>query len=355
MSSAPTVTSSPFGTLPDGQEVQLFTLKNNAGLQVQITNYGGIITSIKTPDALGDSADIVLGFDKLEPYLKGTPYFGALIGRYGNRIGKAKFTLDGVEYQLPINDGENHLHGGEVGFDKRLWSAETFTTDSSAGVILQLTSADGDQGYPGNLQVKVVYALTDENALTITFEAETDKATPVNLTNHAYFNLAGQGDVLGYQVMLNADAIVAISESLIPTGELMPVAGSPFDFRTPKAIGEDIGQDHPQLARGIGYDHTFVLDPLDKGEMKLAARVVDPTSGRVLEVHTEEPGVQFYSGNFLDGSLSGKGRTYDYRTGFCLEPQHFPDSPNQPAFPATILRPGETYSTRMSYTFSVQS
>lgn len=342
-----------FGKAPDGAPADLFTLTNSNGLVVKITNFGGVITEIHTPDKNGVFADITLGFDCIEPYFKDSPFFGALIGRFGNRIAKGKFTLDGKVFTLDTNNGENHLHGGFIGFDKVLWNATPFETEQSVGVTLQYLSIDGDQGYPGNLNVTVNYELNNNNEILVKYHATTDKATPVNLTQHAYFNLAGKGNVLNHEMMINADRFTAIDAAAIPTGELPSVANTPFDFRSPRRIGERINDGHEQIKNGIGYDHNFVLNKSHNKEYSLAARVYEPTSGRVLEVFTQEPGIQFYSGNYLDGSLTGKGWHYTHRSGFCLEPQHFPDSPNQPQFPNTILRPGEEYTSLMSYKFSV--
>ncbi|MDQ1834587.1 aldose epimerase family protein [Massilia scottii] len=343
-----------FGHLPDGRAATLTTLTNPNGLLVKITDFGGIITEIHAPDRNGALADITLGFDTVAPYVKDSPYFGALIGRYGNRLRDGRFTLDGQVVQLPTNNGPNHLHGGELGFHRVLWRAIPFQEGESVGVTLIYRSPDGEQGYPGTLDVTVVYELTAADELVVAFDAVTDKATPVNLTQHAYFNLAGGGDILGHMLQIDADATTPIDNTLIPTGELAPVAGTAFDFRTPHAIGERIGNDEEQLRHAGGYDHNFVLNKPAPRAMTLAARVHEPVSGRVLELFTEEPGVQFYSGNFLDGTLSGKGRTYGFRSGFCLEPQHFPDSPNQRAFPNTILRPGEEYATVSKYKFLVE-
>lgn len=348
------ITQSPFGHLPDGRAATLTTLTNPNGLVVKITDFGGIITAIHAPDRHGAMADITLGFDTVAPYATESPYFGALIGRYGNRLRDGRFTLDGKVVQLPANDGAHHLHGGQLGFHRVLWRAIPFQEGDSVGLTLIYRSPDGEQGYPGTLDVTVVYELTAGNELVVAFDAVTDKATPVNLTQHAYFNLAGSGDILGHLLHIDAGAFTPIDSTLIPTGELAPVAGTAFDFRTPRAIGERIGNDDEQLRHGSGYDHNFVLDKPAKKAMTLAARVHEPVSGRVLELFTEEPGVQFYSGNFLDGSLTGKGRTYSHRSGLCLEPQHFPDSPNQRAFPNTILRPGEEYATVSRYKFSVE-
>ncbi|RYY73669.1 MAG: galactose mutarotase [Gammaproteobacteria bacterium] len=347
------ISSKSFGKTPEGISAELFTLTNSNGLIVKITNFGGVITEIHTPDKNGVFTDVNLGFDHIEPYYKDSPFFGALIGRFGNRIAKGTFTLDGKRITLDANNGKNHLHGGFAGFDKVLWNASSFETDKSVGLTLKYLSVDGDQGYPGNLQVTVVYELTNDNEILVKYHAVTDKATPVNLTQHAYFNLAGKGDVLNHEILINADRFTAIDAEAIPTGDLPLVENTPFDFRSPHPIGERINDEHEQIKNGIGYDHNFVLNKSGTKEYSLAARVYEPISGRVLEVFTTEPGVQFYSGNYLNGSLSGKGWNYTHRSGFCLEPQHFPDSPNQPQFPNTILRPGEEYTSSMSYKFSV--
>jgi aldose 1-epimerase len=337
-----------FGTLPDGREVHIFTLTNSHGITARIMNYGATVVSLEVPDRDGKTADIVLGRDSLEGYLKASPYFGSIVGRYGNRIAKGKFTLDENEYTLAVNNGENHLHGGLKGFDKRLWTAELLT--GAVGLRLTYVSQDGEEGYPGRLTATVIYELTDKNELKINYTAETDKPTPVNLTHHGYFNLSGQGtgDILGLELMLNADHFTPVDEGLIPTGEICPVADTPWDFTTAKPIGRDIDQ-----VEG-GFDHNFVLRG-EAGEMNPAARLFDPVSGRLMEVQTTEPGIQFYSGNFLDGTITGKdGRIYQKHFGLCLETQHYPDSPNQPGFPSTILRPGETYRTQTIYIFSVK-
>lgn len=352
MNPVPTTSQRLYGRLANGEDVTLVTLRNSNGIEVDVISYGGIITRLIVPDANGRPGDIVLGLDTLEDYVASNPYFGAIIGRYGNRIAGGRFTLDGETYQLDTNDGDNHLHGGLEGFDKKNWDTDTFVTGTSAGVVLSLISPDGDQGYPGTLEARVTYELTDENELDMRFSATTDKPTIVNMTQHSYFNLAGSGDILGHELSINADTFTPVGAGLIPTGELRPVVDGPFDFREAKAIGRDIGADDEQMALGLGYDHNFVLPDHPDDELVLAARVTDPASGRVLDVLTVEPGVQFYSGNFLDGSLEGKGRVYAYRSGFCLEPQHYPDSPNQPDFPSTVLMPGEDYETRIVYRFS---
>jgi len=350
--SLPSVEIHHYGNLPDGAEVTMATLRNTHGIELDVISYGGIITRLLVPDAKGQMGDIVLGLDTLDAYVTSNPYFGALIGRYGNRIANGRFTLDGKTYQLATNDGDNHLHGGLQGFDKKNWGIEPFVTENSAGVILTLVSPDGDQGYPGRLDTRVTYELNNEDELDMRFSATTDKPTIVNLTQHSYFNLAGSGNILGHEMMIGADRFTPVGKGLIPTGELRPVAGTPFDFRQAKPIGRDINSDNEQLKLGLGYDHNFVLKDTSSDELVLAARVTEPTSGRVLEVLTVEPGVQFYSGNFLDGTLQGKGKTYPFRSGLCLEPQHFPNSPNQPGFPSTVLRPGDPYTSRIVYRFS---
>jgi aldose 1-epimerase len=348
------VTHVPFGKTPEGKGVDLYTLTNASGVEVRAMTYGGIITSIKVPDRAGSLGDVVLGFDTLDGYLKDSPYFGAIVGRYGNRIAKGQFTLDGRTYKLAVNNGPNHLHGGVKGFDKAVWTARVVENPAGVGVELKRTSPDGEEGYPGTLNATVTYTLTDKNELIVKYEATTDKATPVNLTQHTYFNLAGSGDILGHELMLNADRYLPVDATLIPTGELAPVAGTPFDFRKPTAIGARITQNDPQLKNGNGYDHNWVLNRTGPG-LQIAARVVEPKSGRTLEVATTQPGVQFYSGNFLDGTIKGKGGTvYSQRSGLCLETQHFPDSPNHPAFPTTTLAPGQIYSTQTVFTFGVR-
>jgi aldose 1-epimerase len=340
----------------DGTPVEIYTLTNANGVEIEAITYGGIIQSLRVPDRSGRFDDIVLGFDTLDGYLADHPFFGAIIGRYGNRIGKAQFTLEGRTYELAANNGPNHLHGGVKGFDKVLWKAEQTKSQAGSGVRFTRTSPDGEEGYPGTLNVRVTYTLTDRNELVVEYHATTDQATPVNLTHHSYFNLAGQatGDILGHALMLNADRYTPVDDTLIPTGELAPVQGTPFDFRQTTPIGARINQDDPQLKYGLGYDHNWVLNRKGEG-MQLAARVHEPRTGRTLEISTTEPGIQFYAGNFLDGKLTGKsGAVYRHRTGFCLETQHFPDSPNQPKFPSTVLKPAATYRTTTVYKFSTR-
>ncbi len=344
-----------FGKTIEGASVYLFTLTNRNGAMAQITNYGAIVVSLSMPDRNGNMGDVVLGYDNLADYIKDKAYFGAIVGRYGNRIAQGKFKLNGVEYTLATNDGENHLHGGVKGFNKVVWNAEEVKNDSSVGVKLTYLSKDGEEGYPGNLYVTVIYTLTNENALRIDYTATTDKPTVVNLTHHSYFNLAGAGvgDILDDVLMINADKFTPVVKGLIPTGELRDVAGTPIDFRTPTVIGARIDQADNQLALGPGYDHNWVLNDWD-GSLRLAVTLFDPKSERFMEVFTTEPGMQFYSGNFLDGSITGKaGKIYKFRSALCLEADHFPDSPNQPNFPSVVLRPGETYTQTTIYKFSV--
>ena len=345
-----TVEKSVYGTMPDGRQVDLYTLTNADGMKVKLTNYGAITVGVEVPDRDGKLADVTLGYETLEGWLKNAAFFGATVGRYANRIAKGKFTLDGKTYTLATNDGENHLHGGLKAFDKVLWGAEPVQTDKAVGVKFTYLSKDGEEGYPGNLSVTAVYSLTADNEFKVEFSATTDKPTVVNLAHHTYWNLAGPaaGDVLGHKVMLNADQYTAVDAGLIPTGELKSVGGTPLDFRQPTAIGARIAQ-----VEG-GYDHNFVLRP-GTGGLTLAARVVEPTTGRVMEVRTDQPGVQFYSGNFLDGSVKGKGGVaYKKHFGFCLETQHYPDSPNQESFPSVVLRPGQTYRHTMVHKFGVE-
>ncbi|NUQ21629.1 MAG: galactose mutarotase [Gemmatimonadaceae bacterium] len=359
-SMAPSITRAPFGSTREGTAVEIFTMTNSHGIEMRATNYGGLIVSLKTPDRSGRFDDITLGYDSLSGYLRDTPYFGAIVGRYGNRIAKGAFTLDGQTYKLAINNGPNALHGGLKGFDKVVWTPSTSQTPHSVTLTLKYTSADMEEGYPGALTSTVSYTLNDDDQLSVDYQATTTKATPVNLTQHSYWNLAGSAsrDILGHVLTINADAITPVDTTLIPTGDLMPVAGTPFDFRNPTAIGARIDQRQNQQIRfGGGYDHNFVLNRsgVAADAMVLAARVYEPTSGRTMEITTMEPGVQFYTGNFLDGSITGKGgAVYHYRYGLALETQHFPDSPNHPNFPSTILRPGQTYHTRTVFAFGVQ-
>ncbi len=349
----PGVRSRTFGQLSDGREAKLFQLASPSGMVMEVTNYGGIITKLTAPDRDGTFEDVVLGFDTLEEYLVNEPYFGAIIGRYGNRIAGGSFSIDGETYTLAQNNGENHLHGGIKGFDKVLWEAEPFSMGNEYGLVLTYESPDGEEGYPGNLSVKVTYLLTADMRLIVSYQAQTDKATPVNLTQHSYFNLAGpdSDSILDHELMLAADHFTPVDAGLIPTGEIRPVADTPFDFTVATPIGARIDQDDEQLVNGLGYDHNWVLRDMGSS-ITLAARVREPGSGRVMEVLTEEPGIQFYSGNFLDGSITGKGgNVYEYRSGFALETQHFPDSPNQSAFPSTVIVPGEQYQTRTIFAF----
>jgi len=339
------VTKAPFGKTADGKSVEIYTLTGKNGVEAKISTFGATLVSLKEPDRNGKLANVVLGFDTVDPYVKGVPFYGATIGRYGNRIAQGKFTLDGKTYQLPTNDGPNSLHGGVKGFDKHLWKAEAVETKDGSALKLTYISADGEEGYPGQLTVHVTYTLRNDNALAIAYEAVTTKPTVVNLTNHTYFNLTGTPDktILDHVLTIKADRITPVDKTLIPTGELKPVKGTPFDFTKPTAIGARIGADNEQLKFGKGYDHNWVLN--STGKLATAAILEDPSTGRVLEVQTAEPGVQFYSGNFMDGKPAGKGTVYKHRTGLCLETQHFPDSPNKPGFPSTVLRPGQTYHT----------
>ena len=350
-----TVTRAPFGVLANGDSVHVFTLTNANGVEIRALDYGGVIQSLRTPDRAGRFADIVLGFDSLDQYVKLSPYFGAIVGRYANRIAKGTFTLDGTTYHLAINNGPNALHGGLVGFDKVVWNAEPFSADSSVGVVWTHTSPDGDQGYPGALQLRVTYTLTNDNRLEIDYQATTDKPTIINLTNHSYFNLAGagSGDVLQQLMQINADSVTPVDSTLIPTGKLAAVAGTPLDFRTPTPIGAHIADADPQLKYAGGYDFNYVLNRTDTTSLVHAARAEDPASGRTVDVFTTEPGLQFYTGNFLDGSFAGKGGTYIRRGAFTLETQHYPDSPNHPNFPSVVLRPGQTFNARTVFAFGV--
>jgi len=351
-----TISKEVYGTTVDSIVVDKYTLKNKKGMEISVITYGGIITKWTAPDKNNNYQDIVLGYNNLQEYEKATPYFGALIGRYGNRIAKGKFSIDGVEYTLATNDGSNHLHGGVKGFDKVVWSASEVQTDSTASIVLTYLSKDLEEGYPGNLTSTVTYTLTNDNELLVDYEATTDKKTIVNLTQHSYFNLSGDFSktILDHEIVINADKLVPVDATLIPTGELTDVTNTPFDFRIAKAIGKDIGVKDEQLTRGLGYDHCWVLNNQNEG-VRLAASAYEKESGRLLEIFSDEPGIQLYTGNFLDGTLPNKqGGTYAHRTGFCLETQHYPDSPNQKAFPSVILNPGETYKSKTSFKFSVK-
>ena len=348
------VTPAPFGILPDGQPVTVFTLTNRQGMQVKVLDFGAIISAIHVPDRDGTFADVVLGFERIEPYLANSAFLGAVIGRFGNRIAQGRFSLDGKDYQLAVNNAPNHLHGGNQGFHQVMWQAAPFTKDDAVGITFTRSSPDGEDGYPGKLDVTLTYALDNDNALSLRYHAVTDQATPINLTNHSYFNLAGQGSILGHEVTINADRYLPVDAGSIPTGELADVTGTPFDLRQSTVIGDSIDVPHEQLRIGRGYDHNFVLNQQPGQLLNLAAMVREPQSGRVMQVYTQEPGVQFYSGNFLDGSQHGKLRAHSYRGALCLETQHFPDSPNQSHFPNTILRPGQVYQTHTVYRFSAE-
>lgn len=350
VSSARNLETSDFGSV-DGQAVTLFTLTNDSGAEVSITGYGGIVVSLKVPDRDGNLGDVVLGFDDLESYIADTPYFGAITGRYANRIANGQFEIDGTAYELPVNNGPNSLHGGIKGFDKVVWAGTP--TESGDGVAFSYVSADGEEGYPGQLESTVTYTWTDDNELKIDYEATTDKPTVINLTNHSYFNLkdGGASSILDHEMMISASQYTPVDETSIPTGEVAGLEGTPLDFRESTPIGARIGDENEQLQFGAGYDHNYVIQR-DAPGLVLAATVHDPVTGRTMDVLTEEPGVQFYSGNFLDGHHVGKGGVpYGHRSGLCLETQHYPDSPNHPDFPSTVLRPGETYATTTVYKF----
>jgi len=350
-----TISKKYFGKTKNGQEVFLFSMKNKLGMEISIINYGGIITSWTAADRNGDYKDIVLGYNTLAEYESETPYFGALIGRYGNRIAKSKFSLDNQVYILAANNGVNHLHGGLKGFDKVVWDAKTIVNDSTVSLELSYLSKDMEEGYPGNLKTKVTYTLNNKDEVSVKYEANTDKPTIVNLTQHSYFNLTANFNqtILNHELVINADSFLPVDSSLIPTGEFRNVSESPFDFTNPKAIGKQINTENIQLKNGLGYDHCWVLNDQDKG-FRFAASAYDPVSGRLLEVFSDEPGIQFYSGNFLDGKLPNKSNgTYKYRTGFCLETQHYPDSPNQKNFPSVRLDPGDLYESKTSFKFTV--
>src|SRR5690242_19352556 len=351
------ITHKPFGKTTDGQSVELYTLRNRRGMEARITNYGGIVVSLTTPDRNGKLADVVLGYNDLDTYMRPPfPYFGAIIGRYGNRIAKGRFTLNGVEYKLAVNNGENSLHGGLKGFDKVVWTARERKSANGPALVLNYLSKDGEEGYPGNLRTTVVYTLTNNNELRIDYTAATDKDTVINLTHHSYFNLKGEGngDILDHRLVLRANSFIPTDAGSIPTGEIRNVAGTPFDFRKANEIGSRINNDDQQLKFGNGYDQTWVIDGR-MGTLRQAAVAYEPTTGREMEVWTTEPGVQFYTGNFLDAAIIGKsGKPYPRRSGFCLETQHYPDSPNHPNFPTTTLRKGATYHSTTIYRFSAR-
>ena len=351
-----TISKSDYGKTPDGISVEQYILKNKKGMKIAILTYGGIITSWTAPNKNGIYQDIVLGYNSLDEYIKSTPYFGAIIGRYGNRIANGKFTLEGIEYTLAQNDGPNNLHGGIKGFDKVVWNAVEVISDTIIGLKLTYHSKDKEEGFPGNLETVVTYTLSEDNTLEVLYEATTDKKTIINLTQHSYFNLSGDFNktILNHEITIDADTYIPVDEKLIPTGELAPVAGTPFDFRKPKTMALEINADNDQLKKGGGYDHCWVLNDQDEG-MRLNATAYHPETGRLLEVFSNEPGIQLYSGNFLDGTLPSKnGGTYAYRSGFCFETQHYPDSPNQNNFPSVVLNPGEKYSSKTSFKFSVK-
>ncbi|MEN3323666.1 aldose epimerase family protein [Mariniflexile soesokkakense] len=351
-----TISKEAYGTTSDSIAVDKYTLKNEKGMEIDIITYGGIITKWTAPDKNNNYQDIVLGYNTLAEYEKATPYFGALIGRYGNRIAKGKFSIDGVKYTLNANDGPNHLHGGVKGFDKVVWTAAETSTDSTASIILTYLSKDLEEGYPGNLKTIVTYTLTNDNELLVDYKATTDKKTIVNLTQHSYFNLSGDFSkpILDHEIAINADKFVPVDATLIPTGELKDVTNTPFDFRIAKTIGKEIGVKDEQLTRGLGYDHCWVLNNQNEG-VRLTASAYEKESGRLLEIFSDEPGIQLYTGNFLDDTLQNKqGGTYAHRTGFCLETQHYPDSPNQKDFPSTVLSPGQTYNSKTTFKFSVK-
>ena len=345
-----------FGETMDGTDVDQFILSNNNGMEVRIITYGGIITSWTAPDKNGNYKDIVLGYNTLAEYEAETPYFGALIGRYGNRIAKGKFSLDNQEYTLAVNNGVNHLHGGLKGFDKVVWDAKTIVSDSTVSLELSYLSKDMEEGYPGNLETKVTYTLNNKDELSVSYEATTDKPTIVNLTQHSYFNLTADfnKDILGHELVINADSFLPVDKTLIPTGEFRDVTGTPFDFKTSKTIGTHIDNENIQLKNGLGYDHCWVLNDQDNG-VRFVASAYEPISGRLLEVFSDEPGIQFYSGNFLDGTLPSKNKgMYQHRTGFCLETQHYPNSPNQENFTSVILKPGEKYKSKTVFRLAIK-
>jgi len=342
-----------FGTTKRGEDVDIYALKNDNGCEARITNYGGILVSLKVPDRSGQLGDVVLGYETLNEYIENNPFFGAIVGRYGNRIAKGRFRLGDETYTLATNNGENHLHGGVLGFDKVVWDVKEIREAERVGLELTYLSKDGEEGYPGNLSTTVRYLWTNDNEFQIDYAATTDRQTVVNLTHHSYFNLAGKGDILGHELMIDAGQFTPVDEGLIPTGELRGVRGTPMDFTKPTAVGARIDQEDEQLKFGLGYDHNWVLNGYD-GSLRMVARVYEPATGRVMEVHTTEPGVQFYTGNFLDGMTGKNGTAYHKRYGLCLETQHFPDSPNKPDFPSTVLKPGDKYVSTTIYAFSAR-
>ena len=350
------ITKSFYGKTKDNKKVDLYSFKNENGMQVDIINYGGIITSLKVPDKNGETEDIVLGYNKLEDYINENPYFGSIIGRYGNRIAKGKFNLNGNQYTLATNNDENHLHGGNIGFDKVIWEAETKINSNSSSLILKYLSRDMEEGYPGNLYTTVTYKITNDNSVEIKYEAQTDKTTVINLTQHSYFNLSGDFNqsILNHKVKINADQFLPVNKSLIPTGNKLNVSMTPFDFRNYKEIKKDINADDLQLNYGNGYDHCWVLNDYKNG-YRLIASAFHEESGRLMEVYSDQPGLQFYTGNFLDGSLPQKGEgSYNFRSGCCMETQHFPNSPNQPDFPSVTLNPNEKYNSKTTYKFKIK-
>lgn len=351
-----TIMKKAYGITPDSIAVDSYTLKNENGMELTVITYGGIITSLKVPNKNQVLEDVVLGYDSLVQYTRKNPYFGAIIGRYGNRIAKGKFSLDNTEYQLATNDGPNNLHGGVKGFDKVVWNATEIKGDSTAALVLTYLSKDMEEGFPGNLETKVIYTLTNNNELEVTYEAKTDKKTIVNLTQHSYFNLSGDFSktILDHEITIDADTFIPVDKTLIPTGELKDVTNTPFDFRVAKTVGQDIEVKDDQLKKGLGYDHCWVLNKQNEG-IRLVSTAYHKESGRLLEIFSNEPGIQLYTGNFLDGTLPSKqGGTYGYRTGFCLETQHYPDAPNQKDFPSVVLNPGEKYESKTSFKFSVK-
>jgi len=355
-STQPSITSSEFGIMPNGEKSLIFTLVNQQGLKAKITNYGAKLVSLEVPDKNGQLADVILGYETLDQYIKGDQYFGATVGRYANRIAKGKFTLEGKEYQLALNNGVNHLHGGPKGYQSLVWKSEIIDQNGYPALKFTYQSPDGEENYPGNLDIEVVYTWKNDNSLTIEYKATTDQTTIVNLTHHSLFNLkgAGNGDILGHILTINANAFTPVDSTLIPIGEIRPVVNTPMDFTAPHPVGERISSDYEQIVKGRGYDHNWVLNK-NQGELTLAAELYEPESGRVMKVLTTEPGIQFYSGNFLDGSQIGKGNLpYNFRFGLALETQHYPDSPNHANFPSVVLKKGEVYTQTTVYSFSIK-